>query len=85
MVKGCVPPHHIYHNTHKLYQNIMNHFDIIPLLELNFCFEIYEGLQRVRLFTNKINNTITGMIINEHDEIFVVTYSRRGEWATTDL
>ena len=63
----------------------MNHFDLLPLLELNFCFEIFEGLQRVRLFTNKLSKTITGMIINERDEIFVVTYSRRGEWATTDL
>ena len=51
----------------------MNHFDLLPLLELNFCFEIFEGLKRVRFFTNELNKTITRMIINERDEIFVAT------------
>ena len=57
----------------------MNHFDLLPLLELNFCFESFESLQRVRLLTNELNKTITEIFINKHDEIFVVTHSKRSE------
>ena len=55
----------------------MNHFDHLPLLKLNFCFKSFE---KVRLFTNELEKTITGMIINEGDEICVATHSRKGEW-----
>ena len=77
MVQGCVPSHHIYHNTHHLC--LMNHFDLLPLLELNFSFESFESLQRVRVLTNELEKTITGIIINECDEIFVATHSRMSE------
>ena len=29
---------------------------------------------------NELDKTITGIIINERDEIFVATHSRRSEW-----
>ena len=58
---------------------IMNHFDLLTLLELNFFFESFESLQQVKLFTNELEKTTPGMIINERDEIFMTTHSRRGE------
>ena len=55
----------------------MNHFDHLPLLELNFSFE---SLQRFRLLTIELNKTITEIIINKRDEIFVATHRKRSEW-----
>ena len=60
----------------------MNQFYILPLLELNFSFESFESLQRFKLLTNELDKTLTGIIINKHDEIFVATHSRRIEWPT---
>ena len=58
----------------------MKHFDLLPLLELNFNFESFESLKKVRLFANELDKTITGIIINKCDEIFVAIHSKRSEW-----